>query len=78
MSELPVPEKANAGMSVEEMKMFVRDHFEDFVNKKQSNVAFRSFSHDFLDHDEDGGPVIGPQAAKDMMEAAYRKRPRRY
>jgi len=40
MSELPVPEKANAGMSVEEMKMFVRDRFEDFVNKKQSKWLF--------------------------------------
>jgi hypothetical protein len=54
---------ADAGLTVEEMKRFVEDHFEDFVNRKQSQVALRSFSSDFLDHDEPGGPAIGPKAA---------------
>lgn len=66
---------AVAGLNLEEMKQFVRDHFEDFVNRKQSQVALRNFSSDFLDHDEPGGPATGPEAAKTMMEAAYQRWP---
>ena len=66
---------ANAGLNLEEMKRFVQDHFEDFVNRKQSQVALRNFSQDFLDHDEPAGPAIGPEAAKAMMEAAYQRWP---
>lgn len=65
----------DVGLNLEEMKQFVRDHFEDFVNLKQSQVALRNFSSDFLDHDEPGGPAIGPVAAKTMMEAAYQRWP---
>jgi predicted ester cyclase len=72
---LPVPQKADPGLTLEEMKAFVRRHFDDFVNKKQSDVALRNFSEDFLDHDEAGGAVVGPLAAKTMMEGAYRHWP---
>ena len=57
------------------MKVFVRNHFEDFVDRKKSDVALINFSADFLDHDESGGPNVGAQAAKEMMEAAYKKWP---
>jgi len=57
------------------MKRFVHDHFEDFVNRKKSHVALRNFSSDFIDHDEPGGPAIGPEAAKTMMESAYQRWP---
>lgn len=70
-SPLPVPAKAEPNMTLEEMKNFVRKHFDDFVNRKQSDVALRNFSEDFLDHDEPGGAVVGPLAAKKMMEGAY-------
>lgn len=66
---------ADAGLNLEEMKRFVQNHFEDFVNRKQSQVALCNFSSDFLDHDEPGGPVIGPEAAKTMMEAAFKRWP---
>jgi hypothetical protein len=52
------------------MKAFVRNHFEDFVNRKKSEVALKNFSEDFLDHDESGGVAIGAQEAKTMMEGA--------
>jgi len=68
---LPVPTKADPGFTLEEMKIFVRKHFDDFVNRKLSDVALKNFSEDFLDHDEPGGAVIGPLAAKTMMEHAY-------
>jgi predicted ester cyclase len=70
-----IPAQADPGMSLEEMKTFVRNHFEDFVNRKKSEVALQNLSEDFLDHDEPGGVAIGAQAAKTMMEGAYRKWP---
>ena len=67
-----VPAKADPGLSLEEMKTFVRNHFEDFVNRQKSAVALKNFSEDFLDHDEPGGVAVGAQAAKTMMEGVYR------
>jgi predicted ester cyclase len=66
---------ADPGLSLEEMKTFVRNHFEDFVNRKKSEVALKNFSADFFDHDEPGGIAVGPQAAKTMMEGAYKRWP---
>lgn len=72
---LPVPAKADPGLTLEEMKAFVKKHFDDFVNRKMSDVALKNFSGDFLDHDEPGGAVIGQLAAKTMMENTYRRWP---
>src|ERR1700730_247684 len=36
-----VPAIADPGLSLEEMKQFVRNHFEDVVNRKKSEVASR-------------------------------------
>ena len=74
-SDTRVPPKADPGLSLEEMKLFVRNHFEDFVNRKKSEVALVNFSADFYDHDEPGGVAIGPHAAKSMMEGVYAKWP---
>jgi len=63
------------GLTVDEMKQFVARHFDDFVNRKKSEVALANFSADFLDHDEPGEPQVGPEAAQTMMEAAYRRWP---
>jgi predicted ester cyclase len=57
------------------MKEFVRNHFEDFVNRKKPEVALVNFSADFLDHDELSGPQVGPHAAMVMMKAAQQKWP---
>jgi predicted ester cyclase len=73
--DMVVPAKAAPGLSLQEMKQFVTNHFERFVNQKDSAVAFYSFSPDFVDHDEPTGVGIGPDAAKAMMEAAYAKWP---
>jgi predicted ester cyclase len=75
MPDSRVPEKAEPGLSLHEMKQFVRNHFEDFVNRKKPEVALENFSVDFLDHDEPTGAEVGPEAAKKMMEAAYRRWP---
>lgn len=52
-------------------KAFIVHHFEEFVNKRNSTIAYTNLAADFLDHDESGGPVIGPEPAKKMMEALY-------
>jgi predicted ester cyclase len=52
-------------------KAFVIAHFEEFVNKKNAAIALVNFSEDFLDHDENGGPAVGPQKAKQMMEMVH-------
>jgi predicted ester cyclase len=75
VNEPRAPAKAEPGLSLQDMKLFVRNHFEDFVNRKMSDVAFANFSEDFVDHDEPVGVAVGPQAAKSMMEDVYRKWP---
>lgn len=70
-----VPAKADPGMSLDQMKQFVKNHFEVFVNQKDSSQAYRSFTDDFLDHDEPTGVAVGAEAAKTMMEAAYKRWP---
>lgn len=75
MRHMKIPAKAAPGMTLQEMKQFVRNHFEEFVNQKKSEVALKNFSADFLDHDEPTGVEVGPEAAKKMMEAAYKRWP---
>lgn len=73
VADFRIPAKADPGLGLEEMKRFVRSHFEDFVNRKKSEVALKNFSSDFLDHDEPTSVEVGPEAAKRMMEAAYKR-----
>jgi predicted ester cyclase len=75
MTKFVIPPKADPGLTLEEMKSFVINHFEDFVNRQKSEVALKNFSEDFVDHDEPGGAAIGGQAAKTMMENAYKRWP---
>ena len=75
MRDFNAPAKADPGLSLREMKEFVQNHFENFVNRKKSEVALVNFSADFLDHDEPTGVEVGPEAAKRMMEAAYQRWP---
>jgi predicted ester cyclase len=71
----PIPVKSEPGLTLEQMKTFVRSHFEDFVNRKKPEVALVNFSADFFDHDEPSGPQVGPEAAITMMKAAYQRWP---
>ena len=75
MRDFHVPAKADPVLSLREMKEFIQNHFENFVNRKKSEVALVNFSADFLDHDEPTGVEVGPEAAKRMMEAAYQRWP---
>ena len=41
------------GMSLSEMKAFVRNHFEEFVNRKNINIGDVNFAPEFVDHGAD-------------------------
>src|SRR5260370_39405237 len=55
----------------EEMKAFVRQHFEDFVNNKKAEVIRRNMTPDFYDHDGPGGKPAGVKDDEKMMRRMY-------
>lgn len=65
------------GMSHEEMRQFVRNHFEEFVNRKNLNIADVNFGPEFVDHGTDVPPGLppGPEGAKAYVAGAYQKFP---
>ena len=54
-----------------EMKVFVRQHFEDFVNNQRAEVIRHNMTADFLDHDGPGGKSTGVQGDEEMMRGMY-------
>ncbi len=62
-------------LSPTEMKQFVRDHFEDFVNRQKPEVIHHNMTPDFLDHDGPGGKPTGSAGDEAMMRALYQKLP---
>ncbi|SIT46444.1 conserved hypothetical protein [Paraburkholderia ribeironis] len=75
MQSFTVPPAGDPGFTLEEMKQFVIEHFENFVNRKKAEVARQNLSADFLDHDEPSGPQVGPEAAIEMMTGLYKTWP---
>ena len=65
------------GMTLAEMKSFVRGHFEDFVNRKNLNIGNVNFAPEFIDHGADVPPGTppGPQGAIQYVGGAYKKFP---
>ena len=65
------------GMTFDEMKEFVRNHFEEFVNRKNLEIADRNFAPEFVDHGADVPPGLppGPAGAKQYVGGAYKKFP---
>jgi predicted ester cyclase len=64
-------------MNPEEMKAFVRKHFEDFVNKKDLSAADRNFGPDYVEHGTDApaGSAPGPEGPKTYLAAAFKRFP---
>lgn len=54
---------------MEEMKTFIRNHFEQFVNRKNLDIADVNFANDFVDHGTDVPPGTppGPAGAKQYV-----------
>jgi uncharacterized protein YbjT (DUF2867 family)/predicted SnoaL-like aldol condensation-catalyzing enzyme len=65
------------GMSLAEMKQFVRDHFEEFVNRKNLSIADVNFAPGFRDHGSDvpAGMPPGGAGAKQYLAGAFQKFP---
>jgi len=62
-------------LTPEQMKGFVRDHFEDFVNKRDASVIHRNMTPDFYDHDGPGGRPAGVESDEQMMMGMYKAMP---
>jgi predicted ester cyclase len=65
------------GMSHDEMKQFVRNHFEEFVNRKNIDIGDVNFASEFVDHGADVPPGLppGPQGAKQYVGGALKRVP---
>jgi predicted ester cyclase len=62
-------------LTLDQMKKFVRDHFEEFVNKKNAAVIHRNMTPDFHDHDGPGGKPTGVDGDEQMMLGMYKAMP---
>lgn len=62
-------------LTLEEMKQFVKRHFEDFVNNREAGVIRTNMTPDFYDHDGPGGKPAGLEADEKMMIAMYKSMP---
>ncbi len=62
-------------LSPAQMKQLVRDHFEEFVNRRNAAVIRKNMTPDFHDHDGPGGRLCGVDEDERMMEAMYKMMP---
>jgi predicted ester cyclase len=62
-------------LSLDQMKKFVREHFEDFVNQRKAAVIRKNMTADFYDHDGPGGKPTGVDGDEQMMIAMYKSMP---
>ena len=64
-------------MTQAEMKEFIRNHFEEFVNRKNLRIGEVNFAPGFVDHGADvpAGLPPGPAGAMQYVDAALKKVP---
>jgi len=62
-------------LTTDQMKQLVRDHFEDFVNKRNASVIRKNMTPDFYDHDGPGGRPTGVIGDEQMMLRMYKAMP---
>jgi predicted SnoaL-like aldol condensation-catalyzing enzyme len=74
-----IAEKVNpaTGFTHSEMKEFVRNHFEEFVNRKNIAIGDVNFAPEFVDRGADvpPGTPLGPEGAKQYVGGALKKFP---
>lgn len=58
-----------------QMKQFVRNHFEDFVNKRNAAAIRKNMTTDFYDHDGPGGKPTDLAGDEQMMVGMYKVMP---
>jgi predicted SnoaL-like aldol condensation-catalyzing enzyme len=73
-SETPNPK---TGLTHQQGKDFIRNHFEQFVNRKNLDIADINFAPDFVDHGADVPPGTppGPAGAKQYVRGAHQRFP---
>lgn len=66
-----------SGFSIEEAKAFVREHFEEFVNRKNIAVGEANFADDFVDRGSDVPANLPPgrKGAMEYVAAAIQRMP---
>jgi len=76
-SKVVGPVNPKTGMAHEEMREFVRNHFEEFVNLKNLGIGNVNFAPEFVDHGTDVPPGTppGPAGAIQYVGGAYKKFP---
>ena len=62
-------------LTPEQMKRFVGQHFEDFVNNRNASVIRENMTPDFYDHDGPGGKPTGVDGDEQMMLRMYQVMP---
>jgi predicted ester cyclase len=62
-------------MTTDEMKQFVRNHFDEFVNKRNAKVIRENMTPDFFDHDGPGGRPTDRAGDERMMLDMYKAMP---
>ena len=64
-------------MTNTEMKKFVRDHFEEFINRKNIDIADINFAPEFVEHGTDLPPGCPPGLAgtKQYVAGSHKKFP---
>jgi hypothetical protein len=67
-----------SSLTLDQMKQFVREHFEDFVNKRNAAVIRKNMTPDFYDHDGPGGKPTDVADDEQMMLAMYKNMPNLY
>ena len=60
-------------LNPEEMKSYVRRHFEDFVNNQRAQVIRENMAPDFLDHNGPGDREVGIAEDEQMMLEMYKR-----
>jgi predicted SnoaL-like aldol condensation-catalyzing enzyme len=68
---------AKTGMTHAEARGFIRNHFEEFVNKKNVQIGNVNFAADFADHGADVPPGTppGPAGAIQYVAGALKRFP---
>ena len=71
------PINAKTGMTHAEGREFIRNHFEEFVNRKNVQIGNVNFAVDFVDHGADVPPGMapGPAGAIQYVSGALKRFP---
>jgi len=71
------PINSKTGMTHEEAREFIRNHFEEFVNRKNVQIGNVNFAVDFVDHGADVPPGMppGPAGAIQYVSGALKRFP---